>query len=402
MIDILNTSHFSSSGPRPNQEDYIKLPEASNQRIFVLCDGMGGHGHGEVASKVVAEAVFNFLYELNPETYTEEDLQSALDFAIEELAKADVFSDEKPMGTTIVVIAINKMNIIVGHVGDSRCYLFSSDGERKFRTKDHSKVQEAVDAEILTEDEAWSSPKKNILTRCIQSKSKHVKIEVDCLTIENGDTILLCSDGVTDALQDRQLQSFVIGRDAEDFASCIKIECELSSRDNFSAIILKFSQDEHNPSSTINNECSVTENIIDENVCFCQSCGSKVNRSSSFCPSCGKDVNNASFISQNHATHSGSKLWDSISRSVNDRPMPFIIGALLTGVAVGGFVGYSMAPNSKPTNHTHINDDKIMLNQVTGFINEICYSDTLNPQDSIILKTDVLSQYQKFLNSLKK
>lgn len=212
--------------------------------MFVLCDGMGGHGHGEVASRTVGEAVNHYLVNLTPAEYTAEMLQESVDYALSLLAKADIYNDAREMGTTLVVVAINKTNILVGHIGDSRAYLFTEEGLRKFRTKDHSLVQEAVDAEILTEDEAWDNPKKNIVTRCLTSGSSGVRLDVDKLTIADRDRLLICTDGLTDALRDTQLQSILMDRDIEDASEKIRTECEMASHDNFSMILMSLRQDE--------------------------------------------------------------------------------------------------------------------------------------------------------------
>lgn len=242
MAQLINKNAISKPGIRDNNEDYILYKESS--RIFVLCDGMGGHDHGEVASRIVAETVYNYLRNINKEEYHAEELQEALNVALEELNKEDIYDDEKKMGTTLVVVILNKTNVLVGHVGDSRCYLFDQHGMKKFCTKDHSKVQEAVDAEILTEEEAYTSPYKNILTRCVLAGKGHVKIDVDVLSIDDGDRLLLCSDGVGDAMRDSEIQSILIGRSSEDVLKIIKTECAEKSHDNFSAIILDLSKDE--------------------------------------------------------------------------------------------------------------------------------------------------------------
>ena len=135
MIELKQYSVFCEQGVRGNNEDFIYPATAGkNDRIFVLCDGMGGHGHGEVASETVAMAVYRFLEVQHAEVFTEDMLREALDFAVEELEKADDFNDdERRMGTTLVVVVLNEFEILVGHVGDSRCYQFSHDGDLLFR-----------------------------------------------------------------------------------------------------------------------------------------------------------------------------------------------------------------------------------------------------------------------------
>ena len=133
--------------------------------------------------------------------------------------------------------------MLVGHVGDSRCYLFDDDGIIKFRTKDHSKVAEAVEAEILTEEEAINSEYKNILTRCVIAGKTEVKIEVDRLDIKDKDRLLLCSDGVIDAIRDEELSEILVNRNINDALALIDSKCQMKSHDNYSVIIADLKND---------------------------------------------------------------------------------------------------------------------------------------------------------------
>lgn len=392
---------YSCAGPRPNQEDYIIAPSDNSSRIFVLCDGMGGHGHGEVASKTIANAVHKYLTELNSIEYTAENLQDAIDFALKQLSVADVYEDEKAMGTTIVVIAINRMNVLVGHIGDSRCYLFSEDGVKKFRSKDHSMVQEAVDAEILTEEEAWNNPRKNILTRCITSKQENVAIEVDKLKIEDNDRIMLCSDGVTDALKDSQIQSIIIGRSSEDAADIIKTECEISSRDNFSLILITLSQDENN----IENQISLpSDNTIEHhNDNSIEVFGKEMETNTNFCPD--NEFESKQQIPDKSVRTESSTPENSIMGRIR-RINPIwvfiggvILGCIISGVAVSHFnkpVEAKQLPPKTPTK-----TDDLPEPEVTSFILRKCSMDLLNaPSDTLLSKRALQKEYELFLKKI--
>lgn len=409
MIVINNIVSFSDSGPRPNQEDYI-VANDNNSRIFVLCDGMGGHGHGEVASATVANAVYDYLTEVNALEYTPTHIQCAVDFAMQKLQEANTFTDEKPMGTTLVVVAVNKNNVLVGHIGDSRCYQFDADGIKKYRSKDHSKVQEAVDAEILTEEEAWNSPKKNILTRCMLSSSDHVEVDVDVLYIGENDILMICSDGVTDALQDSQLQSLIIGRNPAQCAEVINAECSIASRDNFSYIIISMSQDEpiyrmapKKPSPDSENIPKTTRNISGG---YCNNCGSELSVSSKFCPVCGKPIHSESTMLPGKPQTPfllNIKKWLS---EIN----PFLL--IAGGAVIGGtIVALLMPTNTVPSPTAVVNknttnesaSDLLPEPLVTDFMTSLCKIDSLkNPIDSVMAKSDILSQYQDFLDEIHK
>lgn len=293
MIRIKSISGFSKQGKRDNNEDYVLFKERYDPdcRFIILCDGMGGHGHGEIASQTVANAVFEYLKSLAKEKYEAQDLQDALDTALSTLTAVNVYDDEKSMGTTLVVAVVNRMNILVGHVGDSRCYLFDEDGLKKFRTKDHSKVAEAIDAGILTEDEAFDSPYKNLLTRCVMAGVSNVQIDVDNLQIENNDRMLLCSDGINDAMRDKEIEESMINRNVANALDIINSLCSEKSGDNYSAIIVDFTQDE--PNTIVDNprEHSSEKEIEENTFIKCNHCGERNEQNAKYCRKCGRGLN---------------------------------------------------------------------------------------------------------------
>lgn len=236
MLKISDIQSFYQLGPRDNQEDYL-LPADNDKstRILVLCDGMGGHGHGEVASKVVADTVYHYLTRLSCTTYTPEMLQQAVDRANAALAQADSYHDARAMGTTLVIVALNDRSVLIGHIGDSRCYVFDAHGNIKFRTTDHSLVAQAVASGIITEEEAFTSPKKNVITRCVMAGQETPHIDVDTIDIANGDSVMLCSDGVSDALRDPELVG-VLGHGIES----LRQYCEENAKDNNTMLMVQF------------------------------------------------------------------------------------------------------------------------------------------------------------------
>lgn len=274
MISISDINGFSKKGIRENNEDYIIystdfiLP--TQTRVIVLCDGMGGHGHGEVASKIIAENVFSYLTNLSKD-FSANDLQCALDNALITLNNADTYSDNKKMGTTLVVAVINHDNVLVGHVGDSRCYLFDENCIKKFRTKDHSKVAEAVEAEILTEEEAFTSQYKNILTRSVMAGKMDVKIDIDRLDVNNKDRLLLCTDGIVDALRDDELAAILVNRNINDALALIDSKCQMKSHDNYSVIIADLKNDvcyeQSDLASSDETAIPVKENEVSSELC---------------------------------------------------------------------------------------------------------------------------------------
>ena len=262
MVRVINCASFCEKGKfREKNEDFI-YPCGNNDRIFVLCDGMGGHGHGEIASEIVGRSVFGYLALQIDEEYTPDVLQGALDFAVKQLNNADTYHDERRMGTTLVVVALNRYNVLVGHVGDSRCYWLDHCCNIKFRTRDHSMVAEAVENQILTEEEAFNSPKKNILTRSVQAgKDEKIEMTIDTLVdVAGGDYLLLCTDGVNDALRDNEIEAVLYEGILEERILRLREMCDEKSHDNYSAIFLQLRQDEKSPS-------------IKDTIYYCPMCG---------------------------------------------------------------------------------------------------------------------------------
>jgi protein phosphatase len=197
---------------RPNNEDYVEGMELSwsgplgNPQALtslILADGMGGAAAGEFASLLAVRTVRNKLLNgiLNrpPEEILATDLKQFLaDCCIE--ANQAIFhkSREEPelegMGTTLVTIIVHKESMTIGHVGDSRAYMYRN-GKLSQITRDHSLVQELVDEGKITAQQALTHPNRNIITRAL-GVDPVVKPECDRLPLLPDDVILLCSDGL--------------------------------------------------------------------------------------------------------------------------------------------------------------------------------------------------------------
>jgi len=181
--------------------------------VFVVADGMGGHAAGEVASEMAVQIVARHLLPIGSvlEESVEEKLAAALreaNRAIYERMLAEV--DKQGMGTTASVLLLSDDRFLIGQVGDSRVYLLR-DGALKQMTKDHSYVQEQVDAGLLTPEQARYHPYSNVITRCVGASET---VDVDLYSGETaaGDVFLLASDGLTGMVDDRRLQQILLAR----------------------------------------------------------------------------------------------------------------------------------------------------------------------------------------------
>ncbi|MFK7929063.1 MAG: PP2C family serine/threonine-protein phosphatase [Myxococcota bacterium] len=207
-------------GPvRENNEDAMLVD--LERGIFLVADGMGGHAYGEVASATAVEVVHRLLLEEHEdpdETRLMRDvdvddqsdrLRERLRYAMNQASiairhKAREMSGADDMGTTIVVLAIDEERAHLAHVGDSRAYLVRH-GRLQRLTRDHTVVQQEIDAGRLTPELARLVPHKNILT---QSVGFHGPVEPDTATrlLLPGDLFILCSDGLNDAIDDEAIE----------------------------------------------------------------------------------------------------------------------------------------------------------------------------------------------------
>lgn len=202
-------------GHRDNQEDSLwpETPDA-NTRLFVLCDGMGGHESGEVASKTVCEAIAGYVARKAPDgRYTDDVIRGAIAAAFDALDAIDHSKSEKKMGTTLTLLALDPTGATIAHIGDSRVYQIrpGKDGPSTkivFETRDHSLVNDLVRVGVMTEEEAKTSPKKNIITRALQpGLEQRPRAEIHFTPdVRPGDYFYLCSDGMLEKMEDDEIR----------------------------------------------------------------------------------------------------------------------------------------------------------------------------------------------------
>lgn len=244
-IELSETGSIFCQGRRDNMEDFI-FPlhgcASPNDKLFIVCDGMGGHAKGEIASKLAGESFATYLEPHLIKPITEALLLDAFEHVQN---KFDDYIDHNPeskgMGTTIVLALLNQGGAVVMHCGDSRLYHFRK-GEIRWKTTDHSLVNEWVKQGIITSEEAQHHPKSNIIVRAIQgNKVQRTKPDFHIIReILPNDYLLLCTDGIYNGVTDGQLQE-IIGsyEDEESKLSHIKNLCKGNSSDNYSAYLLK-------------------------------------------------------------------------------------------------------------------------------------------------------------------
>lgn len=244
---------FNEIGKRLNQEDSVyPVHPSGNDNLFMVCDGMGGHEYGEVASSVVCESIASFFKTANKENFSIDMFKRALAFAYDELDKQGDASETKGvMGTTLTFLYLASSKAYIAHIGDSRVYhIRTAEGQSYIinKTFDHSLVNELLRDGIITEEEAASHPNKNIITRAVQPVPAK-RCEADFYVADDivaGDYFFLCSDGVLESISDDLLIE-ILSEDAADSDKLDKIKelCRNGSRDNNSAYLIHIEDIEH-------------------------------------------------------------------------------------------------------------------------------------------------------------
>jgi protein phosphatase len=199
---------------RKNNQDYTQVFTNKNGRhLAILADGMGGHRAGDVASRLTVETIGNawMMTDVNDENECEAWLNKKIEEVNREVYRMGQ-KDEKyfGMGTTIVCVGIFDNIFTLAHVGDSRAYLIRK--EKMYRlTEDHSLVTELVKSGEISEKEAETHPRKNVLTRTIGMPGDIV-VDSSIHKFEYGDFILLNSDGLTNMVSEDTIYDIVIGQ----------------------------------------------------------------------------------------------------------------------------------------------------------------------------------------------
>ena len=200
---------------RSQNQDYVyasDLPVGNLPNLYIVADGMGGHKAGDTASRYTVETLVELLKESEGK-----DPLATIDNNIKLvntllLRKAGESEEYNGMGTTLVVASIFDNTLRVANVGDSRLYVIQ-DGIRQV-TRDHSLVQEMVRMGEISEAEARNHPDKNIITRALGAE-KTVDVDFFDLKLEKGCTILMCSDGLSNMVEDEKIQEIISDPEAD-------------------------------------------------------------------------------------------------------------------------------------------------------------------------------------------
>lgn len=243
-INIYPPLAIHEIGQRANQEDALwPLPENAtpDDRLFIVCDGMGGHEKGEVASQTVSQSLGKWFQEQasSEEAFTNEQLKEALAYAYEQLDKQDDGSFRK-MGTTLTLLYLYRQGITAAHIGDSRIYHIRPLEGLKYMSRDHSLVFDLFQAGEITYEEMQTSPQKNIITRAMQpGEENRVRPDIIHITdIRPGDYFYLCSDGMLEQMSDAELTALFSSKISDEDKRQRLIMSTADNHDNHTAWLI--------------------------------------------------------------------------------------------------------------------------------------------------------------------
>ena len=239
---MLKTFSITDIGRRRKlNQDYVytsEIPVGKLPNIFIVADGMGGHKAGDYASKYTVETIVKEISSSKAQS-PEKILEGAIQTANELLRKqARENMDLKGMGTTVVAATCYGSDLLVANVGDSRLYVV---GDRiRQITRDHSLVEEMVRMGGIDRETARNHPDKNIITRAIGA-DEHVDIDFFKVSLIPGEIVLMCSDGLTNMLEDEEIRMILSGqRDIVERAEeLVKAANRNGGKDNIAVVLIE-------------------------------------------------------------------------------------------------------------------------------------------------------------------
>lgn len=227
---------------RKANQDFVytsEQPVGNLPNLFVVADGMGGHNAGDYASRITVETIVERVAD-SPETDPISILDGAIQYANTRIRKlAGASSLLEGMGTTVVAAVCDDNRLYVANVGDSRLYIVNRLGIRQI-TRDHSWVEEMVRRGGIARVDARNHPDKNIITRAVGAEDT-VKADFFSVQLAAGDVVLMCTDGLTNMLEDEEIRMILDGaRDiVESAEELVRAANENGGKDNISVVLIE-------------------------------------------------------------------------------------------------------------------------------------------------------------------
>ncbi|WP_282941725.1 Stp1/IreP family PP2C-type Ser/Thr phosphatase [Paenibacillus sp. RC67] len=230
-----------------NEDRAIVQENLNGFVLAIVADGMGGHQAGDVASQMAVDIIQNELQSIASDTSVEQrrlQVKQAVELANEKIFDfASQRENYYGMGTTVVTVLADEQTVVIGHIGDSRAYRFSG-GAIEQVTEDHSLVNELVKSGQITREEATHHPRRNVLTRALGTEAT-IEVDIQDFIWNNGDVLLICSDGLSSLVSREQLLTLVNGLEPlEEKAQLLVNEAlEAGGDDNITVVLVSNAAD---------------------------------------------------------------------------------------------------------------------------------------------------------------
>lgn len=240
---MIDSARFTNPGGRDNNEDYVTVSEYGDERCFILCDGLGGHECGEVASYTVAECVSElFAAQGDYPEFLDDAFKKAQEKLLNLQSERHM---ENAMKTTMVVLVVTSEQIKWAHIGDSRLYRFYDSGRKYERTRDHSVVQALCDMGEITEKEMRNHPDRNKLLRVMGSEWSAKSYDKSAILEREGEmAFALMTDGFWEYVEEEEMMSILKSTDTagqwmEAMTKLVFDRANMRNTDNLSVICVK-------------------------------------------------------------------------------------------------------------------------------------------------------------------
>ena len=240
MKTQIEIGNFSDVGKvRQTNEDYYGSYNGSFGKLVIVCDGMGGHKGGAMASRLAVDTIKESFESLQNSSDPKNELRSALQKADLKLKETSASNEElKEMGSTAVIFLLKNDQAFIAHIGDSRIYMIRNNKIHQL-TKDHSLVQKMIDGNIITAEAAREHPKKNVITRALGADGSSESEVAEPFQVFKNDKFVLCTDGLTGCVDENEIMEVVSKNSVH--ASCCRlvgIANERGGKDNITVQVV--------------------------------------------------------------------------------------------------------------------------------------------------------------------
>jgi len=374
IIKLYTPQVIHEQGQRANQEDsiYPAYGEATAENcLYVLCDGMGGHDRGEVASSAICQGLSSFFQENanNGDILNDNQLRDAIEYAYQQLDAKDN-GEFRKAGTTMTMLFFHRGGCTAAHIGDSRIYhVRPSNKTILYQSRDHSLVFELYQSGEISYDEMKTHPRKNQISKAmIPGKENRQKADIVHITdILPGDYFFICSDGMLETMENDELVN-LLATNTDDAYKCQRlIEMTSNNADNHSAYLLHVNEVlvEDGDETLLNDEQTVKFNAVNIHPVF----------------EATNKENDVKVIGSQKAEQTHVNVTPSKVKTSSRKWLPFLLGTVVVAAII---IVYAMMINP-PQSDNNIKVDSPSIS--TSQPNDVLDPEIDSPKPSVPFKT---------------